>query len=543
MLHRFSPARALRPLALFAAALVALPGLAETHLLVMGGGSRPSSNQVSLEKNVNYFYRVIKRLGLDTAQRDIMFACGDDPGQADVQYIATASDDPQVMRLIDMLVGPGKGQSKQYRAHDIGGGEIASSKPHIVKWFDEHADQLGQDDKLLLYFTGHGGRGEKTNDQNTTLYLWPNHNIRMTDFTGELDKLDPQTPVVMVMVQCFSGGFANVIFNEGDPDKGLAEHNRCGFFAAVHSRPAAGCTAHVNEADYKEYSSYFWAALSGEDRLGVPVDRPDYDGDGKTSYLEAHAFALIYSDSTDLSMTTTDRLVRAIKIEALSPKTQDKQDASEGQGESEKGDAEQAESEQAESEQTSAKDTDPPHGLLSQHSAYPDLLAVADPARRAVLEGLSERLNLTGDDRVAQARAALDQAKRDRSSLYAQKRDLGRALASTRKPLVETITERWPRLADPKSEEAIAAILENADAIRQAIADEEGYTKLSEQLNELEAIDAKNEALTASIAHVERFLYTCESVAKIDALLRFGTPDQVEAYQRLLAREMALPTP
>ena len=50
------------------------------------------------------------------------------------------------------------------------------------------------------------------------------------------------------MVQCFSGGFANVIFEGGDPEKGLAAHSRAGFFATVNNRLAAGCTALVKSS-------------------------------------------------------------------------------------------------------------------------------------------------------------------------------------------------------------------------------------------------------------------------------------------------------
>lgn len=474
---------------------------AETHLLVMGGGSSPTSNQISLEKNVNYFYRVLDHLGLDQSPRDILFACGDKPETNDVVYNASASDDPEVVRLIDMLVGPGKAISKQFRPHDIGGGEITSSKDNIVKWFDDHAGELEKNDNLLIYFTGHGGRGTKEDKQNTSLYLWPKHNIRVDAFTTELDKMDPDTPVVMVMVQCFSGGFANVIFKEGDPAKGLSDYNRCGFYAAVHSRPAAGCTPHVNEADYKEYSSYFWAALSGEDRLGELVDRPDYDGDGKTTYLEAHAYAIIHSDSTDLSMTTTDRMARAIEVAI--------------------------EDEEA--------------GRLSEDSAYPDLHAAADPIRRAMLEGLGGRLDLVGDDRTAQAREALSRARKDRGELYKRQRELGKEINALRKELIEPISERWPDLADPKNGDALGTVVEHADPIRVAIAGQSAYGELNEKLDALEQIREQRDALTATIAHAERYLYTCQSVAKIDTLLRFGTAEQVAAYEQLLAREMATP--
>lgn len=495
--------RSIAPLLLALSFLLPSTGCESTpppHLLVMGGGSKPTSNQVSLEKNINYFYRVLDHLSLEDANRKVLFACGNDPAEKDLQYLDPASDDPQVMRLIDMLIGPGKGNIKKYRPHDVGGGEIASSKDHIVQWFTKHAITLKEKDSLLVYFTGHGGKGEKDNAQNTSLYLWPKHNMRMKPFAQELDKLSPQTPVVLVMVQCYAGGFANVIFKEGDPAKGLSEHNRCGFYAAVHNRTASGCTPHVNEADYKEYSSYFWAALAGEDRLGEPVERPDYDGNGKTSYLEAHAYAIIHSDSADLSITTSDRLVRAIKI-----------------------------------------DTDSATGTLEQDSPYSKLHAAADTIRKAMLDGLSDRLDLTGEDRYQQAQKYLEEIKTDQRDLQIQRGKSFANMSKLRKELLGKLTERWPELKDIKKPEALATLVEHAQPIREAIADEAAFAKLNEAVDAYNVIKEEREALTTKKAHTERFIYTCETVAKTDAFIRLGKPEHVAAYHTLHAREMATP--
>ena len=64
----------------------------------------------------------------------------------------------------------------------------------------------------------------------------------MKDFATMLDRIDESVPVVVVMVQCYSGGFADIAFEGGDRKKGATDRNRCGFFATVHTRPAAGCT-------------------------------------------------------------------------------------------------------------------------------------------------------------------------------------------------------------------------------------------------------------------------------------------------------------
>ncbi|NJN20892.1 MAG: hypothetical protein HC812_06460 [Leptolyngbya sp. RL_3_1] len=93
-----------------------------------------------------------------------------------------------------------------------------------------------------------------------------------------------------MMAQCFSGAFANLIYEGGDPEGPVALQTRCGFFATVETRPSVGCTPLVNEADYEDYSSSFFAGLSGRDRVGNPAPSADYDQDGQVTYAEAHAF-------------------------------------------------------------------------------------------------------------------------------------------------------------------------------------------------------------------------------------------------------------
>ena len=112
------------------------------------------------------------------------------------------------------------------------------------------------------------------------------------------------------MVQCYAGGFAHTIFDKADANAGLSTSDRCGFFAQVHDRGAAGCTPDANDADYEEYSSYFWVALAGKSRVGKAVDTADYDKNGQVSFAEAHAYAMIESDTIDVPVRTSGVLLR-----------------------------------------------------------------------------------------------------------------------------------------------------------------------------------------------------------------------------------------
>src|SRR5436305_9276441 len=68
--------------------LFALPqALAADHFLTIGGGDSPSYNQVSLEKNILFYQRLLGELEGPRVEHDIYFADGA-AGSRDVQYVA-----------------------------------------------------------------------------------------------------------------------------------------------------------------------------------------------------------------------------------------------------------------------------------------------------------------------------------------------------------------------------------------------------------------------------------------------------------------------
>src|SRR5205823_4254519 len=123
------------------------------------------------------------------------------------------------------------------------------------------------------------------------------------------------------MVQCFSGAFGNVIFTGGDPNASPVDRVIAGFFAATPDRMAAGCTPEVNEAEYHDFTSYFFAALSGRDRVGRTVRGVDYNHDGRVGMDEAYAYALAHDISIDTPTCTSDyflrRMVTAVDTEVF----------------------------------------------------------------------------------------------------------------------------------------------------------------------------------------------------------------------------------
>ncbi len=260
------------------------PGESPMEFLVLAGGGAPHYNEIALEKNVRYFQRTLSHLGIGLSHVRQYFANGND-GASTVRFINRVGQEQFKPPDIDHLNGP-------------------ATLDNAQTWFKE----LGQKSSpcpAFFYFTGHGAyNGE--NPDNNAMILWQEQLVSVQQLTSWLDQLPPDQPFVTMMAQCFAGSFANIIYEQGNPDNPVALHNRCGFFATVAERPSVGCTPAVNEADYRDYSSSFFAGLSGVDRTGKPVASADYDTDGKVSYAEAHAFAKVDEETTDWPVSTAE---------------------------------------------------------------------------------------------------------------------------------------------------------------------------------------------------------------------------------------------
>jgi hypothetical protein len=342
---------------IFLAPLLLAP--APLRCVIFGGGPSPEYNQVAIESNVRYVYGLLPIQVSST----VLFADGltDTPT---VQFLATKTEAQKGIRT---LFGDGPRPAKgapflQYRTSDVPRRDGSTNADTITGVFDKLATE-GDKTPLLLYFTGHGSPGRqaaqgKNPYDNNRYDLWGNGALTTTALSEHLTKLPKKRPVTVVMVQCFSGAFGNLLFTGGQPDGELVDRPFCGFFATVKEREAAGCTPEVEEEEYHDFTSYFFAALTGKDRLGRKSVQPDYNKDGKVGMDEAFAWTQINEESIDVPVATSDVFLRRfVPIES--------------------------------DEEITA-------------TSWNDLKNAASPSQRAALEGLSEKLGTTaqGEDRV-----------------------------------------------------------------------------------------------------------------------------------------------
>lgn len=259
-------------------------GNTKTDFIVMAGGGTPHNNEIALEKNVLYFQRTLQQMGYNPADASVFFANGND-GKPSIRYLDA-------------------GRQERFKVPEIPYLKGSSTLGNFENWLDQRVAR--QDTRpIFFYFTGHGTKNH-ANTNNNALILWQDTRLSVRQFANSLARLPQKTPVVTMMAQCYAGSFANFIYESGDPNLSVALQTRCGFFATIKTRTSVGCTPEVNEADYRDYSSSFFAGLSGRSRTGASVPSADYNRDGKVSYAEAHAFAKVDEQTTDLPVSTSE---------------------------------------------------------------------------------------------------------------------------------------------------------------------------------------------------------------------------------------------
>ncbi len=310
-----------------AASAVSLAGPA--HYLIAGGGFYAGHSEVVLEKNVGLFRQTADFFGIPAASQFTLFASGTDVSIVDVGEIdpTVTADEIIFAHLFENAQHPDL-KLRHNQLTDLLG---ASTAPNIRKLLLQAGTSTSASTPFRFYYTGHGATLAATppapqttvpgvivpvgsvpkslmpDYRNNYMALWNDTQLGAPEFSTFLDGLTSDTPVQTVMVQCYSGGFAQMIFEKGDPDGPLSSANRCGFFATVPSRVAAGCSPDLNHRE--EYSPYFFAAVSGKTEAGKVVDA-DYDGNGTVTSDEAHAFVLLYENAIDVPISTSSQLLR-----------------------------------------------------------------------------------------------------------------------------------------------------------------------------------------------------------------------------------------
>jgi len=452
--------------------LLSRPASAEDHFLILGGGYSPRSNPVSFEAQVMAFEELAGESETEAGgQRsivDIFFGDGDDPAPDLFQWDKRAHAAP-ARSLLQSLLANDILDDSAFRNHRVPGVAGALDKRHIEHWFHRASETLKRGDRLTIFVAAHGGReqGESGPPQHY-LQLWNDERLDISELAALLAQLDDSVPLRLVMTPCYAGGFADLLFEDANPENGLAERTICGFFATTRERPATGCVP--ESAAGRSYAHQFIEAL----KQGGGGSSADFDGDGRITLVEAHARVLLAADSIDVPVKTSEVLLRKLAGRRYS-----------------------------EEEVTRRVDD----------VSFPALLANASAADRAVLAGLSADLQLDQLRGVKYARHAARRLQRDLVRLDSDYTLAAKALEKARRPLVRRLKQRWPQL-ETLADAKLAAWLDGKQSDLLALLQEDtAFAEFQRRSGELDKIAAEQLRLERRWARHRRFIRTAETVA------------------------------
>lgn len=283
---------------------------AADYSLLFGGGPSPDRTQYSIESNVIWINQILTESGMNG--HELLFGSNQNNAN-EVQYSVT-HDLEQPFALLAEVLGNGEANRMRYRPAQIGSTLTrANSKDGLTTTLTEQIGQLQTGDSLLLTYSGHGGK--RSDVRENYLYLWNDTEFSVSELADELAEAPSDSTVRFIFPQCYSGSYNRLAFRNLDPENGVKDGAAiCGFTSVADDRISEGCTSSVNTADYRDYATSLFSAVSGQDRLGNETEGVrDRDQDGRISLLEAHYFSYTHNYSTDIPRATSEDFLLSLE--------------------------------------------------------------------------------------------------------------------------------------------------------------------------------------------------------------------------------------
>jgi len=276
------------------------PAEGVTHALLINGGSKPGANYQSHLHHLEDMVELLTGRGIPRRRIHIFSADGED----EAPDLSVRELSPPGFWLIE---GTALGRRLRPRTEitDTRWKEVTlqpARKDALQGWFETAHKKLAPGDRLLLFVTDHGTTNPDDPD-NGAISLWQ-EKLTVEELKGMLALLRPGVRTVMVMSQCYSGTFANAMYDgassselEGDI---WPSGDVCGFFSTTRDLRAYGCYPEGRDRDRIGHAFRYIDAL-----------------DRHTTTAEAHLEVLVTDNTPDVPLRTTDiYLERIIADEA-----------------------------------------------------------------------------------------------------------------------------------------------------------------------------------------------------------------------------------
>jgi hypothetical protein len=455
------------------------------YALIVAGGPDEDDNAAQIEGHAKFVSQIVP----PGARRIVLFADGESNG-AKICYAAKTPEAIARQALGVLLPKDDALNAPDLRPLQLG---VPLDGPAQAKNIHQAVGKLAAEAAarqapILFFFAGHGSSSDS--GTTTPAYdLWDNGELDVHQLAAELARVPNSAQVVLVMAQCYSGAFGNVLFAGGDAKGALVRPHLAGFFSAAPDREASGCSWETGQADYQDFSSYLFGALTGRDRFGNAVTGADFDGDGHVTLHEAFCYAIIHDISIDTPESTSEvYLARHVHV-------------------------------------AEEKILGVPYAQVS---------AEASPAQRAALEALSQRLGLTGDGRALEVAARLDFADPIARDFQLDAENAAtKQLNDLRLATLQSLFKDWPALQWSNSTGYAAAVTGATKALA-------GNPALCASLLEADhASDQTSGAVDNEEADLLRFRHLYGAVVRGAELRQHGSKTEQAQFAELWQAEQA----
>ncbi len=251
-----------------------------TDAFLLNGGGNADSNYFSHHLHIKMMSELLERRGLPRQRIAIFETDGEDPHADQV-----ITNHYKMLWLFEGLPEEQFFAPMNFVNTTLAGYRLQPAKRWSLKrWFRNYRRKIqgGEKRTLLLFVTDHGTRGR--GPLGNKIELWKEQ-INVGQLRSYLRPLGQQVKVISVMSQCYSGGFANLLYKGPDRVHG----HRCGFFSTLANREAYGCFPETATGQRIGHAYRFIKAMKRAQ-----------------TFLQAHRQTLLTDETPDVPLATSD---------------------------------------------------------------------------------------------------------------------------------------------------------------------------------------------------------------------------------------------
>jgi hypothetical protein len=288
-----------------------------TWALLINGGGRPKINYQSHLLHIRQLAELLIVNGIPKKRIVIFSSDGSDP-EPDLA-VRDMQPEEDFWLIEGLPIGNNLRTEIRYENSVIEDMEVRpATQAALRRWVEREGSRLEPGDTLLLYVTDHGTKNRDDLDNNA-ITLW-GESLSVNELRHLIAQLPDELRVVSLMSQCFSGSFANAMYDLDEPDQ--ASGNVCGYYSSSADRPAYGCYAVNRGKDNVGHSFRFFEAIRIHGNLADAHDRvlltdrtPDVPNRTSDHYLEQLLRDEARQRGLELSDFVDDLLEQALRRE------------------------------------------------------------------------------------------------------------------------------------------------------------------------------------------------------------------------------------